>query len=69
MFLGWKDGDKDPVVEYTVNTRVPRNLSLTALWAPKEYSITYNENLVLYSPKETQVEEQQEEVHCYRQEK
>ena len=60
VFLGWKDGDKDPVVEYTVNTRVPRNLSLTALWAPKEYSITYNDNLVLYSPKETQVEESPE---------
>lgn len=51
VFLGWKSGDSEPVVSYTVDTSSAEDVSLEAVWAPKEYTIEYNNNVVLYSPK------------------
>ena len=51
VFLGWQKEGEEPVVEYLVDTRIPRDLVLSAIWTPKEYFIEYNENIVLYSPK------------------
>ena len=51
VFVGWKSGDKDPVREYVVDTTVPKSISLKAVWTPREYTIEYNKNIVLYSPK------------------
>ncbi len=50
VFLGWEKEGEEPVVEYLVDTTIPRDLVLSAIWTPKEYFIEYNQNIVLYSP-------------------
>lgn len=50
VFLGWQKEGEEPEVEYLVDTKIPSDLVLSAVWTPKEYFIEYNQNIVLYSP-------------------
>ena len=51
VFLGWKSGNDEPLIDYTVDTTSPESITLDAIWTPVVYTIDYNENIVLYSPK------------------
>src|SRR5574344_1810636 len=34
VFLGWKSGDDEPLLDYTVDTTSPESITLDALWTP-----------------------------------
>lgn len=66
IFVGWSvNGDDEKVVkDYTVDTSVYSDISLEAIWIPVNFTLTYDEEGVLFEekPEEVVVEEKKEEI-------
>lgn len=62
-FVGWKNGEADPVLNYEISEGSMGNISLTAIWDANEYTIKYNINATTYIADDS--EETETSTHTY----
>lgn len=62
-FVGWKNGEADPVLDYEIAEGSMGNISLTAIWDANEYTVRYDINATTYIAYDS--EETETSTHTY----